>query len=332
MNWRARRLRLLVPLVALMLAAAGCAGPSPAATAPRPQHSAPPPQSIPRTHRPSDVGVYERGGVNSYWQVSRFAAAIRRRPNIVLYYSGWGWRWQFPMGFARRLRAHGATPLVQLQPSGISMAAIVAGQYDAYLRAYARQVRAFGHRVIIGFAHEMNGKWYSWGWTHVPPYLWVRAWRHVVDVFRSQGARNVIWLWTIHHEYGSIRVVKQYWPGKRYVTWVGIDGYFEQPSDTYYNVFGGTVQGIRKFTWKPILLSEAGAGPDTGRQAKDITALFAGIRRQHLLGLVWFDVDQQDGVRHQDWRLENNPVALRAFRTAMRRYGFYVKDTAPVTG
>jgi hypothetical protein len=276
--------------------------------------------------------VYERGITTSYSQVSQFAAAIGRPPDITLYYSGWGWRWLFPLAVASRAHAHGATMLIQLQPNRISIAAIADGSYDAYLRTYARQVRAFGHRVIIGFAHEMNGTWYSWGWTHVPPSTWDRAWRHLVSVFRGQGARNVVWLWTVHHQYGSMRVIRKYWPGKAWVTWVGIDGYFEKPTDTYYNIFGATVKGIRAFTWKPILLSEVGAGPATGRQAKDVTALFAGIRRQHLLGLVWFDAAQNAGLHHQDWRLEDSPAGLRAFRAAMRRYGFYPRGPAPTVG
>jgi mannan endo-1,4-beta-mannosidase len=338
MIWRGRLPRVLVPaLVLLALAlvlvvvAAGCGGSQHNAS--RGTHrSTPPPQAAPRRQRLPDLGVYERSITSSYAQVSQFAAMVGRRPNIVLDYSGWGWRWQFPLGIANRAQRHGATPLIQLQPNRISIAAIADGQYDAYLRAYAREVRRFGHRVIIGFAHEMNGPWYTWGWTHVPPHTWIRAWRHVVSVFRSQGARNVVWLWTVHHDYGSMRVIRQYWPGKAWVNWVGIDGYFEKPTDTYYNIFGGTVKGIRTFTYKPILLSEVGAGPATGRQGKDITALFAGIRRQHLLGLVWFDAAQNAGLHHQDWRLENSPVALRDFRAAMRRYGFYARTTALAAG
>ena len=337
MIWRDRLPRLLVPALALLVAAvvlvvlaAGCGG-SRHTASPGPDRTSRP-QAAPGHRRPSDIGVYERGITSSYAQVAQFAGLVGRRPDIVLCYWGWGWHWQFPLAIAGRAQRHGATPLVQWQPNRISIAAIADGRYDGYLRTFASQARAFGHRVIIGFAHEMNGDWYSWGWTHVRPHIWVRAYRHVVSVFRSQGARNVIWLWTVHHNYGSMRVIRKYWPGKAWVNWIGIDGYFEKPSDTYYNIFGGTVKGIRTFSHKPILLSEAGAGPATGRQAKDIIALFAGIRRQHLLGLVWFDAAQNAGLHHQDWRLENSPVALHAFRAGMRRYGFYVRRSAPAVG
>jgi len=40
-----------------------------------------------------------------------------------------------------------------------------------------------------------------------------------------------------------------------------------------------------------------------------------------LLGLVWFDEAQNSGLYHQDWRIDNIPAALAAFRRAARHYG-----------
>ena len=74
---------------------------------------------------------------------------------------------------------------------------------------------------------------------------------------------------------------------------------------------------IRRFTRKPILLSEVGIGPRAGQAAK-IPGLFAGIRRDHLLGLVYFDVNQHQGLYHQNWRLDDNPAAVAAFRAGVR--------------
>ena len=35
--------------------------------------------------------------------------------------------------------------------------------------------------------------------------------------------------------------IKAWWPGTNYVTWVGIDGYYLKPSDTFSSVFGGAL-------------------------------------------------------------------------------------------
>jgi mannan endo-1,4-beta-mannosidase len=259
------------------------------------------------------LGVYEPGTPSSYQQVTEFTAATGERPNLLLYYSRWGSG--FPGRFAGQALAHGAELIVQIEPTNISLAAIAAGAYDGYLHSYGEQLRAFGHPVIIGFAHEMNGDWYSWGAGHVPPATWVAAWQRVVTEIRAVAGAQVTWLWTISHS-GSAPI-RPYWPGAAYVSWVGIDGYFQRPSDTYGSVFGSSVAQVRSFTGKPILLSEVGVGPGTGRKPQDIAALFSGIRAQHLLGSVWFDVDQHGGVTYQDWRLEGDKAAVAAFRQAV---------------
>jgi mannan endo-1,4-beta-mannosidase len=271
--------------------------------------AAPGPQGTPGRY----LGVYEPGTPSSYQQVNRFAAVTGERPNLLLYYSRWGSG--FPGKFAGEALAHGAELIVQIEPTDISLAAIADGAYDGYLHSYAEQLRAFGHPVIIGFAHEMNGNWYSWGAGHVPAATWVRAWRRVVTDIRAVTGPQVTWLWTISHQ-GSAPF-RPYWPGAAYVSWVGIDGYFERPSDTYGSVFGSAVAQVRSFTGKPILLSEVGVGPGTGHKPQDIAALFAGIRAQHLLGSVWFDVDQHGGVLQQDWRLEGDQAAVAAFRQSV---------------
>lgn len=59
---------------------------------------------------------------------------------------------------------------------------------------------------------------------------------------------------------------------------------------------------------------------NTPDRARKITALIAGVRAARLVGLVWFDRTQHQGTFHQDWRLEDDPAALAAFRAAVRAY------------
>jgi len=268
------------------------------------------------------LGVAEAGETASYQPVNDFAAAIGRKPNIVLYYSSW--KEAFNTRFAAQVHAHGAMPFVQIDPGRTSLATIASGRDDAFVRSYARQVRTFGHPVIIGFAAEMNGDWNPWGYRHTPARTFVAAWRHLVTVFRQQGAGNVIWLWTVNITDSRTGPVQDWWPGDAYVTWVGIDGYYFKRDYTFDNAFLPTIAEVRIFTKRPILLSETGVGQVAG-QATKIPDLFAGVRANHLLGFVWFDRAQADGLYHQDWRLEGHPAGLAAFRRALRTY----QDPAP---
>jgi mannan endo-1,4-beta-mannosidase len=259
----------------------------------------------------SYLGVYESGPPGTYLPVADFARAAGKQPNLVGYYSGWGE--PFKTSFASTDRSHGAATLVQWDPSLASVAVIAAGGYDGYLRSFADSVRALDYPVIIGFGHEMNAGWYSWGYGHLSAATFVAAWRHIVTLFRAQGAGNVTWLWTIQADEPGTGPIASWWPGARYVTWIGIDGYYYRPYQTFASIFGKTIAQVRAFTGLPVLISEAAVGPQAG-PARKIPDLFAGMRRYGTLGLVWFDIAQDDGVYHQDWHVEDSQAAATAFR------------------
>jgi mannan endo-1,4-beta-mannosidase len=263
------------------------------------------------------VGVYEPGAPGSWAPVAGFAGATGVKPGIVVYYSPW--KDPFAASFAQTAWDHHAYTLVQLQPDGVTLASVAAGDSDAYLRAYAGDVVAFGHPVILSFGHEMNGTWYSWGYGHATPAAFVAAWRHVVRLFRAAGAANVTWLWTVNSVTGASSALRQWWPGAAWVNWTGIDGYYFRAADTFGSVFGSTIAGIRAFSGAPLLIAETAVGTTADRESQ-ISALFAGVAAERLAGVVWFDAAQHAGLYHQDWRLEDDPGARTAFTTAVTTY------------
>jgi hypothetical protein len=268
----------------------------------------------PRSHLPYSsagyLGVYEPGAPPNYAPIATFARTIRKQPNLVGYYSGWAA--PFPSSFAQKLHSHHMIPYVQIDPTYATVSQIAAGTYDAYLQTYADSVRDFGHAVVIGFGHEMNAPWYSWGYGHVKPATFVAAWRHIVALFRAEGAENVTWLWTINTDTHGTGPIAEWWPGRAYVTWVGIDGYYTSPKDTFSRVFGRTIKQVRKITQDPVLVSETAVGPSADRSAK-IPDLFRGLAKYKTLGLVWFDLPSDHGVLNQNWRIEGNLPAENAF-------------------
>jgi Glycosyl hydrolase family 26 len=277
---------------------------------PPPAHASLPPALA------SYLGTFEPGAPSDYGVVASFARTANRQPNLVGYYSGW--TQPFDMASARMLQAHGAVPFVQIDPTATSIKGIASGTYDDYLRSYADSVRNFRHAVVIGFGHEMNASWYPWGYKRVPAATFVGAWRHIVTLFREEGAQNVTWLWTLQAVEPGTGPIASWWPGAQYVTWVGIDGFYYRPSDTFTNVFGKTITQVRTFTNKPVLLSEIAVGPAAGQFAK-IQDLFHGMARYRTLGLVWFDKAQHGSIFHQDWRLADNLQAQISFRLGVRQ-------------
>lgn len=238
----------------------------------------------------SYLGVFAKGFPESYGPMTSFTQRTSSHPDIAMYYSGW--YVPFARKFADTAAQNGAVPLVQMDPTDISLAGIGRGSYDAYLSSYAEAVRAYHHPVIIGFGHEMNGDWFSWGYRKTSPKVFVAAWRHIVKLFRALGADNVTWLWTVNiindTQKGKIPRPNPWWPGSAYVSWVGIDGYFLKPSWQFAPLFGPTIGDVRALTSDPILIAETGAVPAAGQSGK-ITDLFTGVHSYGLLGFVWFD-------------------------------------------
>lgn len=260
----------------------------------------------------SYLGVFPPGATPSYGAIASFARAAGRQPNLLGYFSGWAE--PFDTSFAETLRQHHIIPLVQIDPTDATISAIAKGTYDDYLRLYAASVRNFGTNVVIGFGQEMNASWYSWGYGHVPASTFVAAWQHIVTLFRDEGAENVTWLWTLQADTPGTGPIASWWPGPKYVSWVGIDGFYYRPTDTFESVFGKTINQVRTFTTKPVLLSETAVGPGTGNQYAKIQDLFQGLAQDGLLGLVWFDIDQHAaGMYQQDWRIEDNRLAQASF-------------------
>jgi mannan endo-1,4-beta-mannosidase len=263
------------------------------------------------------LGVYTHGVPDSYSGVAAFKDTTQAKPDVVMYYSGWFV--PFPGKFAATVADNGAVPLVQMDPDKINVSKIASGRYDGYLSAYAEAVRGYHHPVIMSFGHEMNGTWYSWGYRHTSPTVFVAAWRHIVRLFRALGARNVTWMWTVNiinnTHGGTIPLPGQWWPGSSYVNWVGVDGYYLKPSWKFAPLFGPTIAAVRKLTLDPILVAETGAVPAAGQSAK-IADLFAGIHQYGLLGFVWFDSTNSIG---QHFGL-SSPAAVAAFRKGASTY------------
>lgn len=243
------------------------------------------------------------------YNAATFTASTGIRPAILEHYTHL--YESFDAAFAGS-----AEPLIQIEPRHVSLAAVAAGQYDGWFRSYAKSVAAYRRPVILGFAPEMNGPWYSWGYTHVSPAVYIAAWRHVVAVFRSAGAANVTWMWTVNVMMAGWQMSSPapWWPGAAWVRLIGIDGYYYGASQNFANLFGPVIRSVRKLGHEPVLISETGAAPAAGKAAK-IADLFAGAVAARLAGVVWFNLPG-----NRDWRLDD-PDALAAFRAAAEKYG-----------
>lgn len=307
-----RVLRLAAPLAAALIGLTGCSwlgigrasatssGSTSAGTVP----SCTAKVTVARRYLGLAVPAGAGGAVDG---ATNFAKLVGQNPNLVAYYVSFGA--SFNAAETCAIAKTGALPLIQIDPYHTSIAKIGEGFYDQYISNYAAAVKKFRATVAISFAHEMNGNWYPWGPPKTPPSAIVSAWRQIHDVFAAAGVTNVIWLWSPNVLYSVSPPLSDYYPGNNYVNWVGIDGYFWHSGETFQSVFGATLQQVATLTNKPIIIAETGVTniPGTGLE---IDSLFHGIESSpNILGFVYFNSRGTD-----DWRLEDNPRALAAFR------------------
>jgi hypothetical protein len=255
------------------------------------------------------IGVYDPGAMSSWTSVAEFGRQAGQAVSYVLAYLGPDD--EFPEQFALEAAAHGAEPVLQLEPT-MSMARIAAGGDDEYLVRMAEAIRDYGYPVIVSFAAEANGNWYQYGWTRTPVADYRAAWAHVMRVM--QNATNITWMDTVNRDYEGAGPIADYViPG---VGMYGIDAYYVSADDTFDTVFLPTLKQIQAVTDKPVMINETGIG-HVNNQVKSIPGLVSGAREHHLAALIYFNSDQgTDSPYHQDWALA--PAALSALRASLQ--------------
>lgn len=172
----------------------------------------------------------------------------------------------------------------------------------------------------------MNGDWDPWsvwylGMDHT---LYVGAWRHVVDIFREEGATNAMWVWNPHdRSYPDFtwNDPHLYYPGDDYVDWVGLTGYNTGPRAgdpwrSFDEIYGSVYADYRlHYPRKPLLITEFSSDEQGGDKAAWIRDAFQALKRYPAIKYaVWFDFPWWKW----EYRLDSSPGAFNAFGESWR--------------
>ncbi|MGW5875528.1 glycoside hydrolase family 26 protein [Nocardiopsis terrae] len=206
---------------------------------------------------------------------------------------------------------------------------ILAGRFDASLRSQARGVAELEVPYFITFDHEADGKnRYN---NRGTPEEFVRAWRHIVDLYRAEGADNAIWVWNVTGWPGNVDRLPGLWPGNDYVDWISWEAYnmtgcdkmsnwdhvdsFEDALSPTYDWIQeeGPKHGIDPD--KPVMIGEMGTtdiGPgETLKWYADIPDVLRRYERVRAVKL--WDSKVSNGC---DFRVQANEYARRGFELA----------------
>lgn len=223
--------------------------------------------------------------------------------------------------YSQWARDRGAIPMVDLYPpTNVTDAQIASGDQDANLNIYAKDLAAWKHTFLLRLFPEMNGPWesYSPGYNGNTTAQYIAAWRHVYDLFHADGATNVKFIWNPDKLLANQPVsYAGLWPGAEYVDWVGLDVYMDgakvKTVTSARAVTLPSVQAIRRFTKKPLIIPELGVA-NTSRKAQWIANSVSGLASLGAKAIVYFN---EAPAPSMNWRLDTSSAALAAARRTL---------------
>lgn len=301
--------------------------------------------------RPPDHGSY----LGAYYppapfrtsNVNRFRRLAGRDTSIVMWYQPWaaGNRSKFDGGATISVLRRRRIPMITWEPWNpgpdanmlqnpadqprFTLSRILRGDYDKYIRAWARDIKAVGAPIMLRPMHEMNGGWYPWGGlvNGNSPGEFRATWRRIHRLFRQENALNVTWVWSINHE--SVPDTPRnsyaaYYPGDKYVDWTAISGFNWGTSGPYshwrsFDHWYRRPLAFLKRLGKPIVIAEFASVEQGGSKADWLRDAYARIRTQHpeVKAIVYYNAREAGVEGVQDWRIDTSPSSLRAFRQSV---------------
>ena len=209
---------------------------------------------------------------------------------------------------------------------------ILDGQYDAFLREYAKAVAKFSHPVLMRLFNEMNGDWcpYSAAQFSMDTSLYRALYSYVVGFFRDAGADNVLWVWNPNER--SFPDFKwnhmaMYYPDEGCDLY-GITGY---NNGTYYKgevwrsfseIYDPIFADTEKRCDCPMLITEFSCSDFGGDKAAWIRDMFTHLPDYPMLrAAVWWNGEDFDAAHDmcvaREYRIDHNPDYMKLFKNEL---------------
>lgn len=291
-----------------------------------------------------------------------FEDLVNKKITWAYFSNNWNDGIKFPKNAVQIISQQGVIPFIRLMPRSnfelgepdkiFTLQKIIDGDFDQQLILWANEARDYHQPLLIDFAPEMNGDWFSWsgifnggntldGYGDMiladGPEKYRYAYRHIVKIFKKQNVTNVTWFWHINNESfpnESWNEIKNYYPGDDYVDWLGVslygalnDGeewlFFEKRMDDVY-------QKLIKISNKPIALLEFGvdANNHLGSQADWIKEALEVIKTNKYSRLkaisYWHESWINDNGSVSNLRLDASTKTLNTYKNLINNNFFIV--------
>ena len=204
-----------------------------------------------------------------------FNTKVGKPVAIIDYWSGF--KTAVPTAALNSIAQNGSVPLLNWGCSDVT--SISSGSEDSIINNYADGLKSYGKPVFLRWYWEFNemspaGKTPAGsgcnGYNNGQGYI--SAWQHIYTKFQEAGVKNVSFVWCPGYSGGNFA---SYYPGDKYVDWIGIDRYerttngkpllsFTDMFSSYYNEWSSHN--------KPIFIAET-AAMGSSNQSQYLTSM-----------------------------------------------------------
>lgn len=204
---------------------------------------------------------------------------------------------------------------------------VLAGTYDANLDKLGNWIRDSSRPVYLRIGYE-----FDYPANNYDPDKYVRAFRYIVDRYRSQGIDNIAYVW---HSYASTltRPLTDWYPGDDYVDWFGLS-YFSTGNMSYMSQVV-TLAGEHN---KPVMIAEAtpyGIGTGSGQNSWDnwYTGFFDFVADKSIAAVCYIDcnwesIPQFAGQGWGDARVQADTVVKANWLNEIRQSKYLQSSSA----
>lgn len=202
----------------------------------------------------------------------------------------------FPRGFAGNLVIFLEIP--------VDDDAILDGSQDEDLKLFAQGAAKYPGQIIVALNEEVNGNSNLWSGTvrDNTPAKAIAAFQHEENIIKPT-APHIKFAYSVRHRSvpdSAGNSLTSYYPGDKFVDVVGVSG-SNLGTETWDQVFGSALRAVSQYH-KPLwILSEA----TVRNKAQFIADTFAGAKKYHLAGFLYFNQNGGDG----DWLLDAPAMA-----------------------
>ena len=209
---------------------------------------------------------------------------------------------------------------------------ILDGQYDQFLRDYAKVIAEFDHPVMFRLFNEMNGDWcpYSSYHTSKDTMIFKEVYKYVHEIFEQEGANaNTLWIWnpnSVSFPNFNWNHSLMYYPGDEYVDIVGMTAY---NTGNYYpgekwqefeNLYTKMYNDYCNWFKQPLIITEFSSASAGGDKAKWIDNMFATIEKfDRIKVAIWWDGCDWDanGNIARSYFLDESQAVMKAFKKGL---------------